>query len=231
MNKLRLPFALAFLLSFAASTLLAQDPVPVLKITPPQNIAIGDLAVVEVDPTSNVQDVQLVVIPSPVNPANWQIRKDAGFLVCGADQPAGGLFTIIAAGNLNGATITATTTVTFGKPEPNPPPPPPGPSASHLWLILAYDTTAQNPQINSLISDSAYWYTVISAGHQFRFFDAGNAAAKPFVEAASKLGTATPFILFMDADTKKVLAVKSLPLDKAGVDAEIKALTGKSSEE
>lgn len=224
--------AMLLLAIFAATTpLAADDPLPpaVLKLDAPATVAIGDLATVTVNPSSNVQDVQFLIAPACLNPLNVKTGPDFVSFVCGADCPKGGKFTVFAAGNLNGKTITAEAIVVFGQPQPPPPPPPPpGPSASHLWLISIYDKASAPAEITALVSDSPFWYGLSIAGHQYKFMGPTDAMAKPYVDAAAKFGVSGPFLLYMDADTKKVLAVQSLPQDKAAVTAEINALTGKS---
>jgi hypothetical protein len=233
------PAAILLAILTLTSPLAADDPppTPVFKLDAPASVAIGDLATVTVNPASNVQDVQFLIAPACLNPLNVKTGPDFVSFVCGADCPKGGRFTVFAAANLNGKTVTAEAIVVFGQPPtppgPNPPPnptPPPGPAASHLWLISVYDTTAHAPDIEALTSDSAFWYSLQQRGHQFRFFDVQNAQAKPFVDAAAKLQAAPPFVLYMDADTKKVLTIQPLPQDKAAVTAEVNALTGKSEE-
>lgn len=232
------PAAILLAILTLTSPLAADDPppTPVFKLDAPASVAIGDLATVTVNPASNVQDVQFLIAPACLNPLNVKTGPDFVSFVCGADCPKGGKFTVFAAGNLNGKTVMAEAIVVFGHPPtppgPNPPPPgpPPGPAASHLWLIAVYDTTTHVPEIDVLTSDSPFWYGITQKGHQFRFYDATNLQAKPFVDAGAKLKSAPPFILYMDADTKKVLTIQSLPQDAAAVTAEVNSLTGKSEE-
>lgn len=233
-------FSALLVIAFAAlcGPLGAQDPAPVavLKLIAPTVVNVGDLATVKVDGTSNAQDVQFMLVPTPANPENVHVFADGIDFVCGADEPSGGVFTVVAAGNLNGKTITATAVVTFGKkpvpPTPTPPTPPtPTPVASHLWLILVYDTTNPAPTTSALVSDSAFWYSLAKEGHQNAVLDASGAAAKPYADQAAKLNVVAPFVLYMDADTKKVLAAEPMPTDKAAVEAEVNALTGKTDKE
>lgn len=226
-----LPAALVMAILAVTAPLGAQDPPPaaVLKLDAPATVAVGDLATVTVNPSSNVQDVQFKVSDC-INPLNVKTGPDFVSFVCGSDKPKGGKFTVFAAGNLNGKTYIAEAIVTFGEPPtPPPPPPPPGPTAAHLWLIAVYDTTAHTPEIDSLTSDSPFWFSLQQKGHQFRFYDTQNAQAKPFIDAAAKVKGSVPFILYMDADTKKILTVQSLPADKAAVSAEVNVLTGGST--
>lgn len=235
--------SLAALVAAAISPPLgAQDPAPVatLEISPPQSLAIGDLAVVAVDPSSNVQDPQFAVVPAPANPADVRIGRDergnpCAYLVAGADAKGELVYTVVVAANLNGGTIVATTTVTFGAapqpPTPQPTPTPTPPAAKSLWLISIYDTAAPDPQTAALAADSAFWYSLSQSGQQFRTFDAADPEAAPFVAAAAKLGISTPCLLYMDADSHKVLRVDPLPRTEAQIQADVAALTGRTSDD
>jgi hypothetical protein len=233
---LRLHAAILLALLLLSAPLDAQDPAPVavLKLSAPATVNVGDLATVSVDPSSNVQDVQFVCVPMPSKASNWAPHGDFAELVCGADCPDGGVFTIVAAANLNGKTITATTTVTFGAPKPPPePPPPPGPPpalATHLRIVTLDDAGTRTPETAAVLNDAKFWASVFANGHQMWEGTKDNPDAAPFFNLVPA-GVGLPAILFIDADKNKTIEADRLPGNTAEIAAIIAKLTGKSLED
>lgn len=248
MNYPRLPAALTLALLLLASPLAADDPavIPVLKLVAPENVNVGDLATVSVDPASNVQDVQFLIAPACANPLNVKTGIDFVSFVAGADKPKGGHFTVFAAANLNGKTVTADVVVRFTVPEPppnpgpgpSPPPgpgppptPPPAPVATHLWIVTIDDAASRTQQTAATLDDPNFWPKLEGAGHKFRQYDASNPAAADYLKLVPATITG-PVVIFVDAalvnGKGRVLEIDPLPASADGLAAIVAKLTGKT---
>jgi hypothetical protein len=244
MKQLLFNSRLLMAIALLASPALAQEPPPaaILKLSASETVNVGDMAKIAVDPSSNVQAIVFDVFPKPTKSGNfcWKDGDEFATLVCGADAPKGGIFSIVAAGNLNGKTVIASTTITFVVPSPPPVPPeppgpvpppnPPAPVAKSLWIVTLDDASTRTQQTAVTLSDATFWPGLAAAGHKYRQYDKSNPAAQPFLKFIPA-GVAGPAVLFINAETNKLLEAGALPADAKGLAQIVAKLTGKTLDE
>lgn len=87
---------------------------------------------------------------------------------------------------------------------------------AELLLIVLDDANTRTGETGAILHNDQYWQGIKAKGHQYKFLQATNEAAKPFLSAAEKCGQ--PALLIYRAKDLKLLAAEKLPPETKRID-------------